>query len=449
MNVHTDMILPKARLIPVYFDPGRDADFDRQLERLTELLGDAVEWSKPIPLGGVPGEADAVVFPQLLGESYRRVADFKALRLPILILTSEFGTLSMWDWEILAYLRSNGVETLAPHSLQQTRMICAALRVKRDLRGSRFLVFQDQPGEGEQASIFKRFYWWEDECAQRMADKFGVTVVRKSYRRLGADAQAISDEVAEEACRACSLPMKEVAGRPLRSAVKLYLAVKREVEADPMIRGVGINCLNESRFCDTTPCLAWSLLHQERRLTWGCEADTLSMLTQHILGWTLDVPLMMTNLYPFLLGDAALKHEHIERFPDVVGDPADHILLAHCGYMGLIPPAFATKWSLRQKVLAIVDDNAVAVDALFPTGPITLAKLHPSMDSFSVTEGELKGYVQYPGSHCRNGGVVQVRNGRRFMAELISHHYVLLAGHQAEDLETIAKVFEFQQEHKA
>jgi len=149
----------------------------------------------------------------------------------------------------------------------------------------------------------------------------------------------------------------------------------------------------------------------------------------------------MTNLYPFLLGDAALKHEHIEKFPEVTGDPADHLMAAHCGYMGLIPPAFATGWRLQKKVLAIVDKNATAVDARFPTGAITLAKLHPSMDSLSVAEGELKGYAQYPDSHCRNGGVIQVRDGHRFMDFLTSHHYALLAGHQLEDIKMIAKVF--------
>ena len=33
------------------------------------------------------------------------------------------------------------------------------------------------------------------------------------------------------------------------------------------------------------------------------------------------------------------------------------------------------------------------------------------------------------------------------MAELISHHYVLVAGHQSENFETITKVFEFKQEN--
>ena len=85
------------------------------------------------------------MFPQLLGEAYRRVDDFKAIRLPILIITSQFGTLSMWDWEIIAYLKSYGISTLAPYDLNQTMAICNALRVKRELSGTKFLVYQDNP----------------------------------------------------------------------------------------------------------------------------------------------------------------------------------------------------------------------------------------------------------------------------------------------------------------
>jgi len=105
----------------------------------------------------------------------------KAIRIPLLIITSEFGTVSMWDWEIAAYMRSEGIASLAPSSLEQARKICRALGVKRQLRKSKFLVFQGNPGAGFQASIFKRFYWWEDECTQRICDKFGIEIVRKSF----------------------------------------------------------------------------------------------------------------------------------------------------------------------------------------------------------------------------------------------------------------------------
>ena len=63
--------------------------------------------------------------------------------------------------------------------------------MKRELAQTRFLVYQDNPGEGFQASIFKRFYWWEEECTQRIKERFGVEIVRKSFKELGAIAQKI------------------------------------------------------------------------------------------------------------------------------------------------------------------------------------------------------------------------------------------------------------------
>jgi len=431
----------KARLLPLYFDPGRDSDFDAQLRVLEALLADCAELLEPVPLGADLPEADAVLFPQLLGEAYRSLALFLPIELPILIVTSRFGTLSMWDWEIIAYLKSEGMDTIAPYNLAQTKMICRALCVKRELQGAKFLVYQDNPGEGAQAAIFKRFYWWEDECSERIKDRFGVRVVTKSLRELGARAKAISDREADAALAARKVPAEGVGQRALRSAAKMYLAVKRDLDADRSIRAVGMNCLNESHFSDTTPCLAWNWLYEEGRYTWGCEADTVSMLTQHVLHGALGVPIMMTNLYPFLLGDAALKHERIEKFPDVPERPDDHVLVAHCGYFGMVPRAYASAWTLRPKVLGIVDANATAIDARLPPGPVTLAKLQPTLAAMTVVEGTLTGYVQYPESDCRNGGVIRVRDGHRFIDSVCSHHYLLMTGDNRVDLRFVGKVF--------
>jgi hypothetical protein len=385
--------------------------------------------------------AEAVIFPQVLGEAYRQVPAFQSIRLPILLITSEFGTLSMWDWEIAEYLRSHGVQTIGPYSLRQTQHVCRALSVQRELRETKFLVYQDDPGEGHQASIFKRFYWWEGECTARLHDKFGVTVLKKSFRELGAAAQAISDRDADQTWELWNLPIEGLSPRAVRSAVKVYLAVRRDLDADPCIRAAGINCLNESHFSDTTPCLAWNMLYRERRLIWGCEADTMSMITKYILHQSLDAPIMMTNLYPFLLGNAALKHERIESFPAVEAEPDNHVLVAHCGYMGVIPTSFSTDWTLRGKVLSIVDDNASAIDARLPVGEVTLAKLHPAMDRLTVAEGQLTGYAHFPNSHCLNGGLIKVRDGHKLMNALASHHYLLLVGHHLVDIQFLGKVF--------
>ena len=429
----------KARLLPLYFE-GRDHEFDTQLAVLQDQLADEAEFLEPLPLGSHLPDAEAIIFPQLLGEAYRRLPEFKQIDRPILTVTSEFGTVLMWDWEIASYLRGEGLNVLAPYSLEQTRKACRALGVKRELKHTKFLVFQDNPGAGFQASIFKRFYWWEDECTQRMMTNFGVTIVKKSFKEMAARAKEVSDADAEAVWQQWNWPV-DITNRQLLSAIKIYITVKEELAQDPTIRGVGINCLNESHFSDTTPCLAWSMLYEEMGLIWGCEADTLSMLTKYLLHKSLGMPIMMTNLYPFLMGQAALKHERIPHFPPVEGNPDDYILAAHCGYLGVVPPSFATEWQLRSKVLAIVDDNAAAIDARLPEGAMTLAKLHPTMNKLSITEGEITNYAQFANSDCLNGAVIRVPDGRHMVNTLSSHHYLLMAGHHLADIEMLAQLF--------
>lgn len=432
----------KPRIVPLYFNPGRDGGFDAQLLALEGLFGDQAEFLSPQALGSpVSDTADAVVFPQLLGEGYRRLADFQALRLPILILTSEFGSYSMWDWELMSYLREGGVSTLAPSNLEQAQKLLSALGVRRELKQTKFLVYQDNPGEGQQAPIFKRFYWWEDEATQRMVQKFGITIEKRSFKELGARAQAIPDNAAEAARSGWEVPTSDLSKGALDAATKLYLAVRRDLDMDRSIRAVGMNCLNESHFSNTTPCLAYNRLYIEDGFIWGCEGDTISMLTKYILHRSLKMPILMTNLYPFLLGNAALRHERMEKFPQVKGNPDDYILVAHCGYMGVIPQPFSTQWSLKKKVLSIVNEQASAIDARIPTGPVTLGKIHSSFNEMTVAEGDLEFYSQQPGSDCLNGAVIHVRDGRELLKRLPSHHTLLMTGHQAKDIADIAPIF--------
>ena len=433
----------KARLVPLYLTSPEDPDFVAQVGRLRELLAAEAELLAPLPLGAALPEADAVVFPQLVGDAYRRVPEVRALTLPILVLTSEFGTMAMWDWEIVSYLRTEGVETIAPYSLAGAATVCRALVAKRELRGGKFLVYQDRPGEGGfQPSIFKRFYWWEDECAERMRDVFGLTIVKRSFEELGRRAQELPDDVAREEWERWRerVPLGDVGERATLSALKLYRAVRDDLDAEGGVLAAGINCLNESAFSDTTPCLAWNLLYQERDLIWGCEGDTVSMLTKLVLHRSLRTPVIMSNLYPFLMGQTALKHERIPAFPEV-DEPDNYVLAAHCGYLGVVPQPFATDWKLRGKVLAIVDDNATAIDARLPVGDLTLAKLDATLRTLVVIEGRLTGYTGYPGSDCLNGAVIRVPDGHVLMERLPSHHSLLTVGHDRPGLELLGRVF--------
>jgi hypothetical protein len=121
-------------------------------------------------------------------------------------------------------------------------------------------------------------------------------------------------------------------------------------------------------------------------------------------------------------------------------DPQNHILDAHCGFLGVVPQSFATAWSVKPRVLEIVDENAHALDARIAEGATTIVKLTSTMDTLTVTPADLTGYTQYRNSDCLNGAVLRVPDGYRYVEALPSHHAVLATGDLLRRLELIAPV---------
>jgi len=438
----------KARLLPLYFAAANDrekGEFEQQIGRLKEFYGDVAEFLEPVCVGQKIPAADAVVFPQLIGAAFKEADNLKKIGLPMVVLTSRFGTVEMWDWEIVTYLREKGQNVFSPYNIELAKVIIRAIAAKQKLKsGAKFLTFQDSPGEGMQAYIFKRFYWWEKECTERMEKAFGVKMIYRSWKELNERARKIPDAEAREACRGWDINISdELPEENYLKAVKIYVAVKEVIAEIGGVDGVGANCLNESFNSDTTPCLAWNMIFEKDDIIWACEGDTLTLLSTFILYRSLKAPVMMTNLYPFLVGMAALAHEKIDKFPDIK-DPDNHALGVHCGYFGLTPPSFCSQWKLCPKVLEIVNENAVAVDCRLPEGPVTLAKIYPDFKRLSIIEAEIEDYVQYPGSDCRNGALIRYRDGQAVMDALCSHHSLIVAGNKKTELLQLAKVFGFE-----
>lgn len=438
----------RAKLVPLIFEEANDrekTEFAEQMDRLKDFYGGEADFSEPVIVGGkVPGEADAIVFPQLIGAAFRHKTELKQYDLPMIVLTSQFGTVEMWDWEIITFLRSEGMNVFSPYKIELAKTVIRAVSAKRRLKnGTRFLMFQDTPGEGMQANIFKRFYWWERECIEKLEKIFGIQVIYKSWKELGDRAKEISDSSAKEVYESWNVEEEGVCEKSKLSAAKIYMAVKEVTDQLGGVDGVGSNCLNESFHCDTTPCLAWNMIFEKEDIIWACEGDMLTMISTFILYRSLEAPMMMTNLYPFLTGMAALAHEKIDRFPEIE-DPDNHALGVHCGYFGFAPRKFCKKWIMRPKVLEIVDENAIVIDAEFPIGPVTIAKIHPDFRKLTVIEAEIESYVQYPGSDCRNGALIRYKDGERVMEELCSHHAVIISGRKKAELHQISKVFDWE-----
>jgi hypothetical protein len=442
--------LDLPRLLPVSLETEPGESFHRQLAELRTLAEGLVEWLPAAHIGDpLPADVTAVVVPDMGGLAYRLLDEFRSIDVPILVITSEFGTVSMWDWEIRDYLRRRGVETVAPTSIEEFTDLLRSLAVRRSLPRSRMLAYLDDLGAGMQPDIFKRFYWWEEECVADMQAFFGVTIERRSWRGLAARAAAVPEQrvVQTHERLAPAVPMNALSWRARAEALRLYLALSDELDETPGVIAAGINCLNESTTSPTTPCLTWNLLFEERGLIWGCEADLTSMMTKFLLWSSLRTPVIMTNLYPFLMGNAALKHEKIPYFPEVSGRPEDHILVAHCGFLGVVPQSFSTSWSVQPRVLEIVDPNAHALDARIAEGDTTIVKLSSTMDTLTVTPADLTSYHQYANSDCLNGAVLRVADGYRYVESLPSHHAVLATGDIRRRLELVSPVLGLAVQH--
>jgi len=438
----------KAKLIPLYFKAANErelGEFNVQVENIKTLYGDVAEILEPACVGDKIEGADAIVFPQLIGAAFGDSAKLASYGLPMIALTSKFGTVEMWDWEIVTYLREKGLNVFSPYSIELAKVVIRSIAVKKTMRdGAKFLMFQDSPGEGMQAYIFKRFFWWEQECTDRLEETFGIKLIYRSYKELNEKAAKVTDERAREVSSGWDVPVDpELAEDAYLGAVKLYIAVKEVIEEVGGACGVGANCLNESFNSKTTPCLAWNEIFERDDIIFACEGDTLTMISTFILYRSLMQPVMMTNLYPFLVGMAALAHEKIDKFPDIE-DPDNHALGVHCGYFGFAPQSFCSRWIMRPKVLAIVDENAHVIDCELPKGPVTLAKIFPDLKRFSVIEAEIIDYVKYPGSDCRNGALIRWKNGHVIMEHLCSHHSLIALGNQKPALTQLAKTFGFE-----
>ena len=434
----------KAKLLPLYFEEANERErneYAEQMQRLQEFYGDVADFLEPVKVGSELPDSDAIVFPQMIFAAFRHDEFFEKIDRPTIVLTSRFGTVEMWDWEIVTYLRDLGMTVFSPYNVELGRSILRAIAAKAALKaGAKFLMFQDTPGEGMQANIFKKFYWWEDSSTKTMEDVFGCNLIYRSWKAVGDRAKEISDEQAREVSADWDVKQEGVSEKCFLKAVKIYIAVKEVIDEIGDVAGVGSNCLNESFNCDTTPCLAWNMLFERDNIIWACEGDTLTLLSTYIIYRSIEKPIMMTNLYPFLVGMAALAHEKIDKFPDI-DDPDNHALGVHCGYFGFVPRKFCSSWTLKPKVLEIVDDDALMVDAELPLGKVTLAKIYPGFKKLSVIRAEIEKYVQYPGSDCRNGALIRYKDGHAVMDALCSHHSLIISGDVAPELLQIAKVF--------
>ena len=438
----------KAKIVPLRFQETNERErkeYDEQLNTLVQIYGDAAEFAQPVTVGDPVPDCDAVLFPQLIGAAYHYTDTLKAYGKPMIVITSQFGTVDMWDWELISYMRSHELTVFSPYNIELGHVIFRAIAAKEHLKGAKFLMFQDDPGEGMQAYIFKRFYWWEKECSEQIEKAFGAKLIYRSWKAVNQRAETYDPAVSLALFESWNVPCEGLSDESKILTAQLYQAIRDEIGELGEVEGVGANCLNESMYCRTTPRLIWNMLFEQFGIIWCCEGDTLSLISTYVLYQSLRQPIMMTNIYPFLVGKAAIHHEKIDDFPPV-DEPENYALGVHCGYAGFTPRCFCSRWKVVPKVLAIVNEKAHVVDGELPAGDMVLAKINPTFDKITVIPGRIEKYVQFPGTDSRNASLLHYSNGEQVMEGLPSHHQLIITGKQKASISQVAKVFGWKME---
>lgn len=434
--------LMKARLVPLCFEPRKDLKIKASLDHLRKLLLEEAEILASFPLGGSLPEAEAVLLPYLSTQIIEEGTKLRELNLPILILTTPFGTSMMWNWEIIRCLEEQGLEIYAPYNLEMTKKICRALGLQRELKETRFLIFEE--------NALGDFVWGMAEFPQRLKERLGIQIIKQPQEVLAREMEKISDEEATRIWKAWALPADGVSLKEVIKSVKLYLCLRHLAEQEHA-QGIGMPCWGEEpKVIEYTPaCLAYTQLFKEKGILGVCEGDTLSLTTMFIIHRFFSLPVMISNIYPFLMEESVKRHERIDALPEVE-HPEDCLLVAHCGYLGLIPREASTEFTVRPSVLDLFPEQRIAIDARLPEGEITLIKLHPFLHKIHIVKANIEGYAQFPGSDCRNGAVVSIKDGRTFAHTIYSHHYIIVPGHLGrEDIHLLARILHLEMEEAA
>lgn len=372
------------------------------------------------------GDVDVVM---LFGGFWSVPDPLKAIDKPIVVWSwTHEGTLTMWLWETLSWLRANGIDVPVFINVEHLREYFRALAAYKSIKGCKVLLVLA-------GNLW--FTWGYPGVREALSRRLGLRFVEKDRRYLEEILKDISDEDARNLLEQKGFTCRGVDSEDVLEAFKLYLALKKVLEEEGY-SGVGVDCLLKPFYSKAGkpihPCLAFSLLSDEG-IACGCEGDVLSIATMLLLNRFFDEPCFMTNVYPLSIGPVVAKHLGI---PVHEFDPKRTILLCHCAYLGVVPPSLATKFHLTEK-WDKMHKGGIMVDVEVPLGSVTAARLSPIADSLQVFSGRLERILRFSSIHCRAVGVVEVDDSVKIAERIYSHHMIILPGDRREELKMLSK----------
>ena len=346
-----------------------------------------------------------------------------------------------WRWSARDFLTSLGVGVHLVANNANGLQLMRALAMKRFLRTARMVVFGEQ-----------NFPWNAPAAGHLVAGSVGTDIVVRPLADIRSRYDKFSDAVVDEiwAARRHRYRVKAAPADELRTAVRAYLAI-REILLEESACGMGINCFGDlvTSGGRDVPCLAQTLLREDGYIA-SCDGDYLAMMSMAMVSFYLDLPCMMSNMYPISYVGALSDH-----FGDPLSPPVDKhprhtwknlARLAHCGFVGVVSPEMDPSgktdlydWGGTYEIKR--DGRGCGNGGELMAGqPITIVELKFDGRTLLVGRGQVCETTRHDNMpHCEKTALLRFDDLEGFVRNISREHTVIAYGDHVDALCTLGQ----------
>jgi hypothetical protein len=348
-----------------------------------------------------------------------------------------------WRWSARDFLTALGVPVHLVRNNAHGLDLLRALAMRRFLTDSRLVVFGEQ-----------NFPWNAPAAGHLVTGSLGTKIVVRPLEDIRSRYAAYSDTDVDAVWAARRGRYIEKAVRPeeLRQALRTYLAIRGILEEERAL-GFGVNCFGDLiiKGGRDVPCLAQTLLREDGYIA-SCDGDYLALMSMVLTTFFLDLPSMMSNMYPVRHVGALKDHfggdplsPNLKKYPKTTWKNLAR--LAHCGFVGVISPEMDPRgrvvlndwggtWEIKR------DGRGCGIDGALRAGEImTAVELKFDGRTLLVARGEVQETTRHQGlPHCESTALLRFDDLEAFVEDISREHTVVLYGDHTSALKTLAGV---------
>jgi hypothetical protein len=350
-----------------------------------------------------------------------------------------FDEPDFWRWSARDMLTALGAKVLLARSMAEGRALLRAWGTRRFLARSRMVVFGEQ-----------NFPWNASAAGHLLTRGLGTGIdvlpLAAFRERLGAwSAEEVRAEWEERRPR---YEVRDVRPAELDTALRVWLSIRSILEE----RGAfafGVNCYGDliTGGGRDVPCLAQSLLREDGYVA-SCDGDFLAMASMALASVFLDLPCMMSNLYPVSYEGALRDHFGDPLTPDESRHPRaswrNLARLAHCAFVGVVPPEMTPGGRAALRDFGGTyeiprDGRGCGVDAdLRADTPATAIELKFDGRTLVLARCRVLETTRHGLPHCETSALLEFQDLSRFVEHISREHAAIAYGDHVADLRVLA-----------